>query len=224
MKVVLAKGRRARSVDAKDQRRASLVSAAHTALTTASYEEVRIETVAAAAGLAKGTAYVYFASKEAMFLAVLIRELGEWFAELEGALRRVKRDATSAVPRVIATTLGARPELMTLLARLHGQLERNSPEADIRAFKSFLRDRLARVGSRIDEALHLHPGEGGRLLVLTHALTIGLGQMANPPEVVRRVITSDPAFSVFESDFVRDLSRTLRDVLRGWAAAGNPQS
>ena len=220
MSPVLAKGRRARSADAKDLRRASLVAAARQALTSASYDEVRVEGVAAAAGLAKGTAYVYFASKEAMFLAVLTRELDEWFAALEKRLHHAKTkrlEALTAVPRAIATTLSSRPELLALLARLHGQLEANSPEDDIRAFKLFLRDSLDRAGGMIDETLGLEQGAGARLLVTTHALTIGLGQMANPAEVVSRIIRADPRLAAFECDFAVELARALEAVLRGWA-------
>jgi AcrR family transcriptional regulator len=218
---VLPKGRRARSADAKDLRRASLVAAARQALTVASYDEVRVEGVAAAAGLAKGTAYVYFASKEALFLAVLTRELDAWFAELDKRLRHAKGkklEALTAVPRAIATSLSVRPELLALLARLHGQLETNSPEDDIRAFKLFLRDSLDRAGDKIDETLGLGQGAGARLLVTTHALTIGLGQMANPAAVVSGVIRADPRLAVFECDFAVELARALEAVLRGWAA------
>lgn len=222
MRPVLPKGRRARSADAKDLRRASLVTAAHAALATASYDDVRVERVAAAAGLAKGTAYGYFASKEAMFLAVLVRELEQWFAELERRLRtsRAKNvDPLTVVPRTIATTLSARPRLLALLARLHGQLEANTPEDDIRAFKVFLRDSLDRVGGVLDTALGLGAGAGARLLVMTHALTIGLGQMAASSDVVDRVIRSDPRLAVFECDFAAALAGALESVLRGWAVA-----
>jgi AcrR family transcriptional regulator len=218
---VLPKGRRARSADAKDLRRASLVAAAHAALRSASYEDVRMESVAAAAGLAKGTAYGYFASKEAMFLAVLVRELEEWFAELAKRLRAVKKRKAGAivvVPSTIATTLSERPRLLALLARLHGQLETNTPEEGIRAFKTFLRDGLDRAGAVLDEILGVEVGAGARLLVMTHALAIGLGQMADPPEVVRRVVRSDPRLAVFECDFAAELASTLESVLRGWAA------
>jgi AcrR family transcriptional regulator len=219
---ILAKGRRARSADAKDLRRASLVAAAHAALATASYDDVRVESVAAAAGLAKGTAYGYFASKEAMFLAVLVRELEQWFAELERRLRSSRArnvDPLTVVPRAIASTLSARPRLLALLARLHGQLEANTPEDDIRAFKVFLRDGLDRVGGVIDTALGLAAGTGARLLVMTHALTIGLGQMAAPSDVVDRVIRSDPRLAVFECDFAAELAGALESLLRGWAVA-----
>ena len=51
---------------------------------TRPFHEVRLDDVAAAAGLGKGTLYIYFASKEALYLA-LIRE---GFAEMvEHALR-----------------------------------------------------------------------------------------------------------------------------------------
>ena len=118
--------------------------------------------------------------------------------------------------------IGDKPQLLALLARLHGQLEMNSPEEDIRAFKTFLRDGLERVGGVIGATLGLDVDAGARLLLMTHALTIGLGQMANPPAVVDRVLRTDPRLAVFACDFAGELARALESVLRGWAAGPRP--
>jgi AcrR family transcriptional regulator len=43
--------------------------------------------VARRAGLAKGTVYLYHATKESLFLQLVIEALTRWFAEVEAALR-----------------------------------------------------------------------------------------------------------------------------------------
>ena len=63
--------RRARSDDAKDQRRELLLSAALDEFFEKGYSAARMEDVAGRANLSKGTVYLYFESKEALFRALI---------------------------------------------------------------------------------------------------------------------------------------------------------
>jgi len=212
--------RRARSVQDKDARRTALLDAARAALAETGYDEVTVGQVAAGAGVAKGTAYLYFTSKEALFLAVLVRELGDWLDVLQVALaRRGSGDPGARVARTLARTLAARPVLIQLLSLLHGRLEPNTPAADILAFKRFLAERLGVSGRAIEAAAGLPEGRGVTLLLRAHALTIGLGSMSDPPAVVREVLAANRELAAFEVDFEKELAAALADMLRGWAAA-----
>jgi hypothetical protein len=59
--------------------------------------------------------------------------------------------------------------------------------------------------------------QGTRLLLLTYALVIGLGQLANAPPAVRDVIEGDPEFAAFAIDFRTELETSLERLIRGWA-------
>ncbi|NWH07242.1 MAG: TetR family transcriptional regulator [Alphaproteobacteria bacterium] len=207
--------RRARSADAKDERRKSLIDAARAALEGGAFEEVKMEAVAQAAGLAKGTAYLYFATKEELFLAVLTRELEAWFAAVHRGLARKSANPRTQVPGLIARTLNARPVMRGLLSRLHGELEARSSEAAIRAFKHFLRDGLGQLGTGIDRVVGWPPGEGARWIMRAHALTIGFSQMADPTPKVRAIVETDPSLSHFQIDFTRELALALAAMLEG---------
>ena len=63
--------RRARSEDAKDERRQLLLSAALDEFFERGFSAARIEDIAQRASLSKGTVYLYFDSKEALFLALI---------------------------------------------------------------------------------------------------------------------------------------------------------
>ena len=69
---------RARDEQAKRTRRRQLLAAAAGRLDAAGYAATTMAEVAAAAGLAKGTTYLYFRSKEELFLELLLEELGAW--------------------------------------------------------------------------------------------------------------------------------------------------
>jgi AcrR family transcriptional regulator len=68
--------RRARNEDDKRERRAALVAAALATFDETSYEAVTMTSVAVRAGLAKGTLYLYFGTKEDLFLSVVEDRLG----------------------------------------------------------------------------------------------------------------------------------------------------
>ena len=57
----------------KEQRRKLILDAAQTLFFSKHYDEITIEEIAEKAQLAKGTLYLYFKSKEALYSAVALR-------------------------------------------------------------------------------------------------------------------------------------------------------
>lgn len=215
--MTLPKGRqRARSAEEKAGREATFVAAARRALETQSYDDVTVADIAGRAGLTKASAYLYFATKESLFLRVIEDELQAWFDSVETALARIKSDAARAVPKLIARTLSEAPVLLQLLTLLHGRIEQNLTLAELTRFKLFLAAALARVGGALEARLSLPKGAGARLLLRTHALTIGLRQMAEPPDLVRQVIRANPALTGMTPDFESELAASLADWLKAW--------
>lgn len=214
--MTLPKGRRrARSAEEKASRETDFVAAARRALETMDYDEVTVAHVATRAGLTKASAYLYFPTKESLFLRVTENELDAWFRTLEGALKKTR---PAAIPALIARTLSGAPVLLQLLTLLHGRIERNLTLAEIARFKAFLAGALDRVGRALEARLDLAPGRGAHLLLRTHALTIGLKQVSDPPARVRQVIEADPALAEMTPDFETELAAALADWLAAWRA------
>lgn len=69
---------RARSETAKLEREYSILTATETLLRQSGYESMTMQAVATAAGLAKGTLYLYFTSRESLVLAVHGRLFNRW--------------------------------------------------------------------------------------------------------------------------------------------------
>ncbi|MDE2140118.1 MAG: helix-turn-helix transcriptional regulator, partial [Gammaproteobacteria bacterium] len=78
---------RAVSDEQKAERRSTILQTALTAFADTAYDELTMDRIAADAGLAKGTLYLYFRSKEEVFLALCEHELGRWFDDLDTALQ-----------------------------------------------------------------------------------------------------------------------------------------
>lgn len=69
---------RARSETAKLEREESILTATEILLRKSGYESMTMQAVATAAGLAKGTLYLYFTSRESLVIAVYGRLFDQW--------------------------------------------------------------------------------------------------------------------------------------------------
>jgi AcrR family transcriptional regulator len=69
---------RARSEAAKLEREDSILTATEILLRQSCYDSMTMQAVATAAGLAKGTLYLYFTSRESLVLAVFGRLFDRW--------------------------------------------------------------------------------------------------------------------------------------------------
>ena len=224
-KLTLPRGRRrARSADEKDTRRAALIAAAAAALAEHGYDSVTIGAVAAGAGMAKGTAYLYFPTRDALFLALLTEDLGEWLDALPGAIgAEASPDAPDRVARAIATSLAARPRLMELLSLVHTTLEPNTPPGDLARFKRFLLERTRRTGEVIAEMLGVPVERGIHLLLRAHALAVGLRQMTAEPPPLAAVFAAEPELAALRVPFAETLAACLADMMRGWNVLPQPR-
>lgn len=211
---------RARKDEDKEARRRLLLDEARRILARTPYAQVRLAEVAEAAGVAKGTLFLYFPTKEALFLALLDEGLASWFARLEERLAEGGgRWGAERVARAVTDTLRGEEVLERLLPLLNTVLEHNVERAQVEGFKRRLGEHLARAGALLERRLPaLGAGEGARVLLHVNALVTGLRQMADEAPVVRAVLDASPELAPLRVDFARELSFALTLYLRGLTA------
>lgn len=207
---------RARSANDKQRRRQVILDAALELYAAQPFGSFAMADVAAASGLAKGTLYLYFATKEELFLALLEQLLDDWFAELNAALDDGGPPWDSARGAdLICTTLERRAALTRLLPLAASVLEHNIPLAAARAYKERLLRWAAGSGARLEGRMaFLQPGDGVWVLLQVHALVVGLGQMADPAEAARAVLAEE-FFAPLRVSFGPAFRRALGTLLRG---------
>ncbi len=202
--------RRARTDLDKAGRRFDIVDAARTTFDATELPAFTMDAVATKLGLAKGTLYRYFPTREALLLGVLHDDIDEWFHTVDSALGAARSD--SAVATRLVSTLIDRPRVMRLLAVLPSILEHNVPHQTAMEFKRFLLDRSATTGSLIDAAVGARAGSGVRLLVHLNAGVIGLYLGAHPAPVVAMVLVEDD-FAPLRVDLRRELTHLTRALV-----------
>ncbi len=208
---------RARKPEDKAARRETILAVAAGALRRREYAQLTMAELAEACGLAKGTLYLYFGTKEELFLATLERELAQWFDDLGAELLRVGPHTPRSFATTVARGLAGRPTLVELLPLLHTVLEHNLGEDTALGFKRMLRDKLLAGGRLVEAVLSLREGDGARLLLRAHAVVVGLRQLADPPPQIRGLLEREE-LALLRVDFEHELAETLAAMVAGMTA------
>jgi AcrR family transcriptional regulator len=208
--------RRAVTPALKDARRDAILTAAMTLFCKQPLESIAMSELAEAAGIAKGTLYLYFRTKEEIFLGVLTREYSSWFSAF--AERAPRFSSPEATLDWIVETLAARSELVHLVGLLHAVLERNLPVETARDFKLRVAAGIAAIAPALARALHLDREEDAhRFLHWLQASVVGVHQLASPTPAVRAAMAQEPRLAALTIDFQSELRAMLGALLRGIA-------
>lgn len=209
---------RAVAEEDKAARRQSILDAAMRLFLENSRELPSVIRIADASGLAKGTVYLYFRTKEEIFLALL--EEG-FHSLLDAAASLLSTDGLSPAQLLdsfvvqYAAFFKARPHFLRLAAMTNSVIEQNIDLSIAVEFKVGLVRALRQAGELAEQRLPgLASGDGGRLLLRAYALTLGLWQMLDWPENVRSLL-ADEQFQILRPDFYEELETALRQLLRG---------
>ena len=209
--------KRARSDTDKQARREHLLATARELWRERGFATLTMSEVASRAGLAKGTTYLYFQTKEELLLALLTEELEAWFAELNAHLETAGTLEPAQVARAVAAGFASRDTLKRLVTIQAVILEHNIGEAAALEFKRFLLHHATRTGTLLERRLRfLRQGDGMTLLQRVNALVIGFGQLSDPSEQIAAFLERDD-LRPLRVDFASQLESTLLDILRGMA-------
>jgi len=199
--------RRARAPEHKAEREARILAVAEQRVQRQPYAEIQMSDLARRVGLVKGTLYLYFPTKEALFLRVMRRVFARFFAAAARELEPSPATRAGLCAALLAAVDGE-PALRSLVAVLHSALEHNISDGEVAAFKRFLLEEVTRLGASIDARMRWRHGSGARLVVRLHVLLIGLHHVATPSPAVRRALADD-ALALFRVDFRSQLAALL---------------
>lgn len=210
---------RQRAIQAEDkqERHHAILDAAERLLGRSPERIANVAEVADEAGLAKGTVYLYFPSKEELLLAVHERNIDGFFRAL---IDRLADDRPARVEDVLALThahMVDRPLFLPLAARCFGMMGQSVPPEAGLAFKQRMAGRLSRAGEGLERHFpELRPGEGVALLRRSYALIIGLWQMSvQSAGAVCPAAGAADVSPVFNFAYPAELDRALRALWSG---------
>lgn len=196
-------------------RRQAILSAA-TALFAAHPEQLgSVDDVARQSGLAKGTLYLYFRTKEEIYLAVHEQQTHRFFETLESLLAHERsRPSLKRLTRNVVEAIRQHPSFLPLAIRCP-EFERNADIEAIARCKAGIGARLEQIGATM-EAIYplLNKGDGARLLIRSYALMLGLWQLTAPTPI-RSLLLEREDQAVFRLDYLVQLEAAMYALWRG---------
>jgi AcrR family transcriptional regulator len=138
------------------KKRNSILDAARAVFSRDGYAASSVDDVAAEAGIAKGTVYLYFKSKEELYLAALLRDVrafgGEARAEME--LAPTLREKIEAFLRVRLEYSHAHEDFLRIYLTEYGKMSAMTPIA--KQMHRLQRDNMRHLASQIEAAIGRH--------------------------------------------------------------------
>lgn len=187
---------RARRPEHKEERREAILAAARALAEERRVREVSLGDIARAVDLAKSNLLRYFESREAIFLALLLREWEDWAAAVTTA-------------DDLAPSLAARPFFCDLLGEQAAVLEHNVSAEAVRAFRAASIALVEEVAARLDVP------EAFEVVAAALLLAASLYPLTSPaPHVAEAYAGTE----LLQPDFEGRLYGFLTALLKGYSA------
>ncbi len=218
MSNVLGDKQRARTAKEKDRRRDSIVQAALELLLANPGQLPTMNAIAIKAGVSKGTTYIYFDTKESIYLALLEDELHGWLESIE---KRLAHGADDPVERLLDALLSfteTQPNLWPLASLSHCVIELNVDSKELLSYKTKLAQKFKACSKAICEHLKLaeKERESVELMIMqSYAYLLGQWQVCNPPQSIAKLLRG-PSFKILQPDFNQIARHTLDQLWRNF--------
>jgi AcrR family transcriptional regulator len=206
---------RAIGTEDKEARRRQILDAAEKLFLKHPERMASVSEVAASAGLAKGTVYLYFPSKEEMLLALHERHVAHFFTHLMRTLAGPGPLDFDDVFPITRQHLIRLPGCLELTSRCFGLMDREIPKDTALEFKARIAATLQAAGVHLERHFAMPKGAGVTLLLHSYGLIVGLWQLLHPNERFGRAMQR-PELKVLHRDYEKEIENALRALWRGW--------
>lgn len=191
--------KRARKAEHKEERRHEILKAAGKLVEQSDYAGLTLAQVAKRLGLCKGTLYLYFKTKEELFLEVFRLDLSDLQAQWKTKLAQAK--TAEQVACALVNPLEDRLIFLRLSAVIPQILEHNLPQETALNFKLESHQFFGQLGALLEERLQWEPGRGGLYLTRFFASIIGLWLFADPAPNISALMAEHPELAEGRIDF-----------------------
>lgn len=211
------KNQRARSKNEKKQRKADILAAA-LKLLLQNKKTASVIQIATASGIAKGTIYLYFNSKEEIYLTLFQQQWDPLFEKINSAVTK-KNSQIKDITQAIAEYVANNPLFLTLMTACSGMLGRTKEKEVIRSYQQILAKNLEVSGKILHKRFGLDARNSTNLFLRTYAIIFGMWDVVYMAPVVKQVFAEEK-WTDFPNDYQRELQETLCILWNGMINKG----
>ncbi len=177
-----------------------------------------VSNIAKAAGVAKGAVYLWFRSKEDIFVALLEAAFLELIARLSPIIESLDsrpESAPGAFAAQYVKLLGEVPDVVPLSSVHNSVLRENLPVESLSRLNRNVGAGLSEAGTLLERRFGpLMESRGADLLLHTWTLTMGLWVMMDIPDETKKIL-DDPSLAIFRRGFHTELETAVVQLWRG---------
>ena len=181
--------KRARTNDEKYFRRTQILDSAELLFEEVGYESFSMANLAKTAGVVKGTLYLYFRTREEVFLTLYNQSLARWSEVFLSRLKSAMSDHDYAC--ALYETAMADGSFVPLLARLEHVIEHNvSIEKLVESKRSFIQ-RVGFITNATESAISLNQTQAAEVVRTMGVLLVGATRADQAPNLDGEEIPED---------------------------------
>jgi len=206
--------KRARTNDEKYFRRTQILDSAELLFEEVGYESFSMANLAKTAGVVKGTLYLYFRTREEVFLTLYNQSLARWSEVFLSRLKSAMSDHDYAC--ALYETAMADGSFVPLLARLEHVIEHNvSIEKLVESKRSFIQ-RIGFITNATESAISLNQTQAAEVVRTMGVLLVGATRADQAPNLDGEEIPADvqSLMDLFSSKnmFVKNACRIIAAI------------
>ena len=214
MNSVVAINQRARSSEQKALRRHAVLETAEVYFKEVGYEAFSMAQLAKKSGVAKGTLYLYFNTREELFLTLYEQSLVRWSQIFIGSLSDTTTSKTYA--QSLYKTTQADGVFLPLLIRLEHVIEHNVAILRLIESKRVFINQVEAVAAATSTALRLSTAQATEVVKTMGVLLIGATQTDQSPALDDEDLPADVQHLItsFSSEplFIKNAARIIEGI------------
>ncbi|UCD33618.1 MAG: TetR family transcriptional regulator [Desulfobacterales bacterium] len=212
----MASKKRAISEEDKKKRKDKILKTAWKLYRKADGQIPTVSVIAQKTGLSKGTVYLYFKTKDEIFLQLYLHKLREWHESVAAKLQhRTGKISVTEFAKITTDYVVNNPLLLKMGSIARGVLEENTDDRviiDTKMQIAQLLEDCSQLTCQIFPGLTI--GQAVKIHLRIYALIFGLWQITSSPPNVRRMLKK-AKIEIFEPDFSESVVESVATFLKG---------
>ena len=211
---------RQRAIDPadKEKKRTALLMAARDLFLADPGQLPSVSAIAKRCGFAKGTVYLYFKTKEEIFLMLLCEghsRLHEQVTQKLAGSSYSQLEFVEKLTKCICDYVEQHPEYLPLFSFSLSVIEQNVSLEEVRDFKLKQIEHLNQFAQQVTNNLPMSFDDAKQIIMQTYALVLGIWQTGTCSSKLAPLLGEDPMFELLTTPFRRQVESAIKQLWLG---------